>query len=120
MNIPTDGYIMQAIEKGNGPEVIVCVHGFISSSRWWKPFTELLSPSEYHTYAINLHGATGDDAAPDAFTFARYAEDLNTFIEQHQLSNFTLVGHSIGSAVATLHALSRSESVKALVLISPL
>jgi non-heme chloroperoxidase len=107
-------------EKGNGPETIVFIHGFISTSRWWQPSLEHLVADKFHCYAVDLRAAGGSEQVESGHNLAQYAEDLQELVEKLNLSNFTLVGHSMGGGIALQYALKYQEKLKALLLASPL
>lgn len=109
---------MHYIEHGAGDEVLVFIHGYLSTSRWWQPTLERL-PDGYHAYAIDLRGVGGSDPIETGHTLAQYAEDVHQFVEALNLPAFTLVGHSMGGQIATLYALEHQGRLKKLVLVDP-
>lgn len=106
-------------EQGSGDDVIVFVHGFVSSHRWWLPTLAQL-PESYHAYAIDLRGCGESEAPESGYTLAQYADDIEAFAVAQGLEKFTLVGHSMGGGVSMQYALNHPERLKALVLVSPL
>ena len=112
---------LEYFHHGSGPEVIVLVHGYISSGRIWSLTQERLDANWFRTIAINNRGAGGSDRAGDeeAHTIASFAADLWAAVRALELSHFTLVGHSLGGATAACFALDHPEQLKALVLLDP-
>lgn len=109
---------MHYIEQGVGDEVLVFVHGYLSTHRWWQPTLERL-PEDYHAYAIDLRGVGGSDPVETGHTLAQYAEDIEAFAAALGLEKFTLVGHSMGGQIATQYALQHQDRLKKLVLADP-
>lgn len=109
---------MHYIEQGAGDEVLVFVHGYLSTSRWWLPTLERL-PEGYRAYAVDLRGVGGSDPVETGHTLAQYADDIEAFAAALGLEKFTLVGHSMGGQIATLYALQHQNRLKKLVLVDP-
>ena len=105
-------------ESGSGPGV-VCLHCNASSSAQWRPLMDRLAPRR-RVLAPDTHGAGRGPAWPTDRTLTLHDEVAMlepTFARAG--SQFSLVGHSYGGAVALLAALRRPERVNALVLYEP-
>jgi pimeloyl-ACP methyl ester carboxylesterase len=104
----------------HGPEaapVLVLVHGFGASLHTWEPWVERLQ-ANYRIVSVDLpgHGLT---RAPAGYSFSAgsNAQLIDEVAERLNLRRFTLVGHSMGGAVAVRYALRYPERLDALVLI---
>lgn len=117
--IQLNDFNMHYIEKGTGKETVIFVHGFVSTHRWWQPTFEHLSDN-YHAYAVDLRSAGESEQVKTGHTLSQFADDLQQFVEEMGLSNFTLVGHSMGGGVALQYAVRYPDKLKALLLVSPL
>ena len=113
-----NGFKMNYLESGDGPEPVVFVHGWVSSHRWWRPVLERL-PQGLRGYAIDLRGAGDSEAVETGHTFEQYAADLHQFVEALGLERFTLVGHSMGGQISLQYALQHQARLKALMLVDP-
>lgn len=111
-------FAMHYVEQGTGDEVVVFVHGYLSTHRWWLPTLRHL-PAAYRAYAVDLRGVGGSDPVETGHTLAQYAEDLHAFVQALNLPPFTLVGHSMGGQIAARYALEHGDRLKKLVLVSP-
>ena len=111
---------MQYFEAGDGPELVVLVHGFQASGRIWQPLQERL-PARFRSVAVNNRGA-GETTAPleaAAYGCKPFADDLFELVSRLGWSDFTLAGHSMGGATAMQFAVDHAELLKGLVLLDP-
>ena len=69
-------------------------------------------------YAVDLPGF-GDSDRPTRNRMSAYAEDVQGALAATEVHDFTLVGHSLGGAVATALAERLRDDVTALVLMAP-
>lgn len=108
-------------EYGNGPEVVVFIHGFQASARIWQLVQEALPADRYHTYAINNRGAGASDAPSDEADYGVpvFAADAYELVTSLGLRDFTLVGHSLGGATVAQFAVEHPDLLKGLVLLDP-
>src|SRR5688500_9146956 len=95
-HVQLSNFKMHYVEQGSGPETIVLVPGFISTSNWWRPTLERLPQTAYHVYALDMRAAGGSEQLDTGHTLAQYAADVQMFVEQLGLRDVILVGHSMG------------------------
>jgi branched-chain amino acid transport system permease protein len=112
---------LQYFEHGEGPELLVLVHGYRSSGRIWQLAQEALDASRFHSIAISNRGAGDSDRTPSEsdYTVESFSRDLFAAVQALGLRDFTLVGHSMGGATVTQFALDHPDLLKALVLLNP-
>jgi len=112
---------LQYYQQGNGPETVVLVHGYASSAALWRLTIEKLGlDEEFRVIAINNRGA-GDSSRSTSeagYTVETFAVDLFNAVQVLGLSDFTLVGHSMGGATVTQFSLEHQDLLKALVLVN--
>lgn len=104
---------------GDGP-VIILFHGLASSSANWEPLIPLLK-DKYRCITIDLVGF-GESPKPQwyRYTMEEHIRDIRRTIRSLKLTEpFTLIGHSLGSLVATRYARVLPQHVSRLVLLSP-
>lgn len=106
-------------EKGNGPETILFIHGNIASWRWWEEVMDLLPEEEYHSYAPDSRGCGLTNEPGHGHSVEQFAEDVEAFADTLNLTEFTLIGHSLGGATASRYAIDFPRRVKRLVLLNP-
>ena len=101
---------------------LVFIHGWLLSRHYWQPLIEHLSP-EYQCLSYDLRGFGGSQPCPEAPTVSvaagygltDYANDLAVLLEQLQLENVWLVGHSVGGSIALCAAEQLPQRVKGVV-----
>jgi len=94
--IADDGEPIHVAISGEGPPLVL-LHGWTDSHRSWKPF--LAAFEAHHTvyrWDARGHGrhALKTDTEP---TVARMARDLANLIEHDELTDATVIGHSMGA-----------------------
>jgi pimeloyl-ACP methyl ester carboxylesterase len=93
---------------------LVLLHGLLDDSEGW---TGLAMDTHRPCLAIDLPGFGGSDL-PRWPRIGAYAQDVAAGIDRLGITECTLVGHSLGGAVATAVA-ERQDSVHSLVLLAP-
>jgi pimeloyl-ACP methyl ester carboxylesterase len=98
---------------GSGENPLVLLHGLLDSSEGWSPLGERLG-----AVAFDLPGF-GHSDPPAHGSIAGYADDLTEGLEKLGIKRMTLVGHSLGGAVAATLAERLRERVTGLILLAP-
>lgn len=93
---------------------LVLLHGLLDDSEGW---ARLAADTHRPCIAIDLPGF-GGSSAPTRPRISAYAEDVCHGLDLLDLEDCTLVGHSLGGAVATAVA-ERCRNVQSLVLLAP-
>lgn len=109
----TLNYVVQGEPDGRP---IVLLHGAGDSWHSYDLVLPLL-PSKYRVYAVTLRGHGWSDHPAEGFARADFAGDITAFLDQLNLHNVVLVGHSLGSFVAQQVAADDQGRVAKLVLI---
>jgi pimeloyl-ACP methyl ester carboxylesterase len=94
---------------------LVLLHGLLDCGVGWK---HLAGVMDRPCYAVDLPGF-GDSDCPTRNRISAYAQDVQAALAALDVHDFTLVGHSLGGAVATGLAERLGDDVAALVLIAP-
>lgn len=108
-----------AVDEGTGP-VVVLVHGIASSAATFENLIPLIT-ERHRVIAVDLMGF-GESVAPVAatFTIEEHVEALGDTLDALRLRHpFVLVGHSMGSLIASRYAATHRKRVSRLVLVSP-
>lgn len=107
--------------------VIVFIHGWLLSRRYWLPLIEQLQP-DYQCLSYDLRGF-GDsqlfsqtrgvlDKPTFSYTPASYAEDLALLLQHLKIDQAWLVGHSLGGTIALQAADQLPEQVKGVICVN--
>jgi len=111
-----DGTKLHYIESGHGTEVIVFLHGNLANTIWWETTLQKL-PTHYHGLAFDLPGSGQSPETQKRHTMEYFSQVLEAFVTKLGLSQFILVGHSMGGGVAQLYTIQNPQKVKKLVLL---
>jgi pimeloyl-ACP methyl ester carboxylesterase len=111
-----DGLSLHYLVEGQGPAVIL-VHGLGGFAESWRHNVAALA-DRATVYALDLPGY-GRSAKPRThYGLTYFARALHGFVETMGLSRVSLVGHSLGGAVAATYALTHPTRVERLALVS--
>ena len=98
-------------EEGNGPPVLL-IHGFGASTYTWRRVAPDLART-HRVIAVDLKGFGQSDKPFDSrYSVFDQAELLAQLIEDKDLRNLTLVGHSFGGGIALLLALEADQRLE--------
>lgn len=106
--------------KGDG-DVIVLLHGFLTSSKYWLKLQPLLTAAGYRVITVDLLGF-GHAPKPrkSRYTYTEHVAYIDSIIESLGLVDpFTLVGHSMGALLAARYSLIHAKKLGSLVLLHP-
>ena len=102
-------------ERGGGEEVLVLVHGNMTSSKHWDLFIENID-DKYKIYAVDLRGFGISSYNQPIDSLHDFAEDLKLFVDQLGLKGFNLMGWSTGGGVIMDFTADNQDYVKKLIL----
>lgn len=113
-----NGTAVHYCDEGNGP-VIVALHGIMDSLHTWDGWVHEIGGC-YRIVRMDLpgFGLTGPSAAGD-YSKDAFVRFLDQFVTALGISRFTLVGNSLGGAIAWNYALQFPGKVEAMILIDP-
>ena len=95
---------------------MLLIHGGFATSRWWEPFLRVLPP-ELRAVACDLRGVGLSDRPEHGYAVEDHAADMAALVEALGWSEFDLVGHAAGGAVAVEMALNAVGQVRTLCLV---
>jgi pimeloyl-ACP methyl ester carboxylesterase len=94
-----DGIPLYYEEHGEG-ETILLVHGWTCNTEyWWQKNIPALAES-HNVVALDLRGHGLSGKTNDGHTLEQYAQDVRYLVESLDLTDVTLVGWSMGAAIA--------------------
>jgi 3-oxoadipate enol-lactonase len=92
---------------------MVLLHALGDRAAAWAPVLGQFAAG-FRVFALDLRGH-GDSDWPGTYSFELMCRDVLGFLDQLGLSRVTLVGHSMGGAVAYLVAMRQPERVRRLI-----
>ena len=98
---------------------IVLIPGITSPAITWGFVGEVLG-TKFDTYVLDVRGR-GLSSASDTLDYSldAQADDVAAFVAALRLSNFSLLGHSMGARIAARAAMRIKEGLKSVVLVDP-
>jgi pimeloyl-ACP methyl ester carboxylesterase len=99
---------------GDGP-ALVLLHYWGGSARTWQPVLDLLPGRA--TLTLDARGWGRSRELPGPYTLEQLAQDVHDVVADAGLTDYVLVGHSMGGKVAQLVAATRPAGLKGLVLV---
>ena len=116
--VQADGIRLAYRESGSPAAApAVLLHALGENSADWDQVAAALAAS-WHVYALDLRGHGASDW-PGAYTLALLRDDVLAFLDTLGLPQVTVIGHSMGGAVAYLLAMRHPGRVSRLVLEEP-
>ena len=111
-----DGLALNYLVEGRGPAVVL-VHGLGGFAESWRHNIPSLA-ARATVYAVDLPGFGRSGKPPAHYSLAFFARALHAFLDGVGVTHVSLVGHSLGAAVAVAYALTRPARVERLALLS--
>ncbi len=103
----------------DGP-VAVCIHGLTTPSFVWDPIAKGLVDQGYRVLTYDLYGRGFSDRPKGDQDSAFFCSQLEELLEtQKVLIPFTLLGYSMGGAIAPAFAARHPHQIKQLILLAP-
>ncbi|QBP41052.1 intracellular short-chain-length polyhydroxyalkanoate depolymerase [Paenisporosarcina antarctica] len=113
----SNGETISYRERDGGEQVIVLVHGNMTSSKHWDILIDELD-SKYKLYALDLRGFGESSYHTRVQGIEDFAHDLKGFVDALGLDAFHLVGWSTGGAVCMQFVVEYPGMCKKLVLLA--
>lgn len=108
------------VDHGAGQPVVL-IHGFPLSAAAWEKQVPALVAAGYRTVAYDRRGFGASSQPAEGYDYDTFAADLDTIMNQLDLRDAVLVGHSMGTGEVTRYLSTYgSARVSAAVLISPI
>lgn len=95
--------------KGRGPAVVL-LHGFCEDSTIWNEFKTDLLEEKYRVVCIDLPGFGASDTIEGA-SISKMAAAVAAVIDEIGLTQFILIGHSMGGYVSLAYAEKHSDKL---------
>jgi len=112
-----NGETLAYLEKGKSDNVLVLIHGNLSSSVYYLPLIERL-PENLRTIAIDLRGFGDSTYVKKVKSLKELADDVVLFLQALKIPSANICGWSLGGGVAMELAAHYPDVVKKLILIN--
>jgi pimeloyl-ACP methyl ester carboxylesterase len=107
-----DGGTIYTISRGSGPVVVFC-HGVTLSSRVWSKQFDAFPAAGFRAVAFDSRGHGESRAGDTGHSLDNLADDLRTVLEELDLRDVVLVGHSMGGMSVQAFAIRHPEVIEA-------
>nr|WP_255700814.1 alpha/beta fold hydrolase [Flavobacterium sp. AS60] len=105
--------ILHSRIEGEGKPLII-IHGFIGMSDNWKSFGSLYAAEGFQVHMLDLRNH-GKSFHSDDFNYTVMSNDVLEYCQHYNLTNLSIIGHSMGGKVAMLFATTYPEMVEKLI-----
>ncbi len=102
--------------RGRGPDLLL-IHGVGSRLEVWDDIVEHLA-SRYRTISPDLRGHGESDKPPGPYALSDFVTDLVALLDHMGIERCHLAGHSLGGLIGQGFALSHSDRLNRLILLS--
>lgn len=107
--------LLHSIILGEGKPVLV-LHGFLGMLDNWKTIGKQLADDGFQAHLIDQRNH-GNSFHSDEFNYDLLAEDVYRYCTHYQLTNVTVIGHSMGGKTAMNLAMEHPGLVEKLVVV---
>lgn len=101
-------------EKGDIP--IIILHGIFGNSDNWFSYARRLSQEGFEVFTVDQRNH-GQSPHSDVFNYLAMTDDLFDFIDEHEIEDPILLGHSMGGKVAMRFALENPQLISKLIVV---
>lgn len=116
MQATIDGIRISYTDSGQGPRILLFIHGFPLCREAWAQQIPAFAPT-HRVLAPDLRGLGESETTEGATDMARYADDLAALLVALKIKQATLIGHSMGGYVALAFMERHPDRVGGLVLV---
>jgi pimeloyl-ACP methyl ester carboxylesterase len=102
--------------RGAAGRALLLVHGLADEADTWRHLIAPLS-TQYRVLAPDLPGFGRSDKPDRAYSLPTFQDSLIELLDELEIARATLVGHSLGGAIAQSIALSHPKRVERLILV---
>jgi pimeloyl-ACP methyl ester carboxylesterase len=116
--VPIHGGQIFYTEEGSGGKAMLMIHGWSCDGSDWSWMASEFC-KDHRCVMIDNRGHGRSTESPEGYSPRKFAQDAASVIETLQLERPIVVGHSMGTIIASTLAVERPDLVDALVLIDP-
>lgn len=94
---------------------MIILHGLMGSSDNWLPQAKMLG-EHYHVWVVDQRNH-GQSPHSNEFNYTVLSEDILNFIQEHNIDNPVIIGHSMGGKAAMNFALMHPDKLDKLIVV---
>ena len=98
---------------GEGKPLVI-IHGFLGMSDNWKSLGSLYAAEGFQVHMVDLRNH-GKSFHSDEFNYTVMSKDILEYCKHYNLTNVSIIGHSMGGKAAMLFATTYPEMVEKLI-----
>jgi len=106
------------IDEGKGEYTLILIHGLASNAGFWRYNIPELS-KHFRVVAIDLPGYGKSQKGNYSYSLSFYAETIKNLIDELNLKNVVLAGHSMGGQISIIFTLKYPDKLSKLILAAP-
>jgi non-heme chloroperoxidase len=119
LDINTDDATLRVMQTGTG-DPIVFIHGWLVSGALFTPFFPDFAALGYRCVSFDLPGFGASQSHGNTYNYDVFAAALHDVLTHLKLHHITLIGFSMGSAIAVRYLSSYgADRIKKIVLLAP-
>lgn len=114
----SDGARMHYLARGESGDPVILIHGLMSSAHEWRKNIDALAQA-HRVYAIDLVGfGFSSRIVEPCYSLQYFARSIGEFMDAQGVARASLVGHSLGGAVAMQFAYDHPARTDRLILLA--
>ena len=102
-------------KTGEGQPILI-LHGVFGSSDNWFTISKMIAEKGFAVYTLDARNH-GQSPRSEEFSYELMAEDLNEFIDEHQLVKPIIIGHSMGGKTVMHFAMKYEGKFSKLIIV---
>ena len=110
IKVVNNGLAINYKTYGKGKYTLLFVHGWCINQSYWSDQIEALSP-DFRIVSIDLPGFGASGKNREKWSIENYGSDIRAVIDQLDLTNVILIGHSMGGNVILEGALNNKDVI---------
>lgn len=100
----------------NGAETMVLINGLADQKESWAAQVEAFSAAGYRVLTLDNRGIGETDRPPGPYSIRHMADDAKGLVDALGITDFHLLGFSMGGMIAQEYALAHGDDLRSLVL----
>lgn len=111
-----NGIDINYLLEGDGPETVVLINGLADDLLTWFYQVDALIAAGYRVLRFDNRGIGESSKPAGPYTTALFAQDAKALVDELKISNFHLMGVSMGGMIAQEYALAYQSDLRSLTL----